>query len=70
MKYDKDMCYEMIKCLGYASEPLSQWIYSITPDDLDLILSDSDVYMSDVMADIANDDSVPELLKILKSYYY
>ena len=59
MKYDKDMCYEMVKCLGYASEPLAEWIYSITPDDLDLILSDSDVYMSDVMADNANDESVP-----------
>lgn len=46
MKYDKNMYYEMVKCLGYASEPLTKWIYSITPDDLDLILSDSKILKS------------------------
>lgn len=59
MKYDKDMYYEMVKCLGYASEPLNKWISSITADDLDNILYSCDWNMSDVMTDIANDDTVP-----------
>lgn len=59
MKYDKDMYYDLLICLGYASTTFDQWIHSITADDLDAILSHDDADMNDVMIDLANDESVP-----------
>lgn len=59
MKYDKNMYYDLLRCLGYASIPFDQWIHSITADDLDDILSHDDTDMNDVMIDLSNDESVP-----------
>lgn len=59
MKYDKNMYYDLLRCLGYASTPFDQWIHSITADDLDGILSHDDADMNDVMIDLSNDESVP-----------
>lgn len=59
MKYDKNMYYDLLRCLGYASIPFDQWIHSITADDLDDILSHDDADMNDVMIDLSNDESVP-----------
>lgn len=59
MKYDKNMYYELLKCLDYASIPFNQWIHSITADDLDNILSHDDADMNDVMIDLSYDESVP-----------
>lgn len=59
MKYDKNMYYDLLICLGYASTTFDQWIHSITADDLDNILSHDDADMNDVMIDLANDESVP-----------
>lgn len=59
MKYDKNMYYDLLRCLGYASIPFDQWIHSITADDLDGILSHDDADMNDVMIDLSNDESVP-----------
>lgn len=59
MKYDKNMYYDLLRCLGYASTSFDQWIHSITADDLDDILSHDDADMNDVMIDLSNDESVP-----------
>ncbi len=59
MKYDKNMYYDLLICLGYASTTFDQWIHSITADDLDDILSHDDTDMNDVMIDLSNDESVP-----------